>query len=807
METMMTRPSDRRPQSIPALVALLVSGAAATFCSPGALAQTADDSQNLVAANATGAAGDADINRNDDGNLVLEQVIVTARRRNEDAQDVPIPISAIGGAELEGAGQFRLEDLNQRLPSTNVQFNNPRQTSIAVRGLGNNPANDALESSVGVYLDGVYLGRASMGNLDLIDIDQIALLRGPQGTLFGKNTTAGVLNISTRAPTFTPEVQAEASYGDYNYFQLRGSASDALIGEQLAGRISVSRTYKQGFVTDVTDGRDLDGTSRFSTRGQLLWNPADAFSLRVIGDYNTESEDTGAGVLYSTGPNAGARYWAAIAAAGAHVVYDPDYETSTLDGRQHMQVRTGGASAEANWKLGGGYTITSISAWRSWFFHPENDADGTDLSAFVNAGQRVRDKQITEELRLASPTSDYFDWVAGLYYFNQVQYNDSYQQYGPNGTAIGALRLGAPAFVNGLVANHQFLKTLSGSAFAQATWHPVQNWEVTAGLRDTKERKDVHVEQANSNSTAPAFLATFPAAQTGPLQRDDNNVSALLSLSHKVNDSVLVYVSGSRGAKSGAIDPRIPAGGLPVSSLNIRPEVANDGELGIKTTWLDHKLTANANLFLTKVRDYQANLLVPPTVGTTFVQVLANVGGVRTRGVESEIAYASGEHFSLRLSASYNDAIYTDYHNAPCSAEALLAAGGITPGANGYTCDLTGQPLVGAPKWILNPGVQFAHTLGAFHGTAQVDYAWRSTFYGSADDSEFARVPAYGLLNARYGLELLRGESSFGIAFWAKNLLDKRYVLGGLATANALYSYSETPGEPRTYGVTLQAKL
>jgi iron complex outermembrane receptor protein len=780
---------------------------AALLAAANATAAGVDGAIGIGADAGDGGAPGESINAGDDNGGGLEQVLVTARRRTENAQDVPIPIAAVGGAELEGAGQFRLEELNQRLPSTNVQFNNPRQTSIAVRGLGNNPANDALESSVGVYLDGVYLGRASMANLDLVDIEQVALLRGPQGTLFGKNTTAGVLNISTRKPVFTPELVGEASYGNFGYFQLKASASDALVGNTLAGRLSVARTYKQGFVTDVTDGRDFDGTNRFGSRGQLLWKPTDDFSLRFTGDYNTENADTGASSLYSLGPNGGARYLAAIAAAGAHVVYDPTYRTTTINGRQHMEVETGGASAEANWNLGG-YTLTSITAWRSWFFHPENDADGTNLSAFVNAGQRVRDKQLTEELRIASPDNETFNWVGGLYLFNQVQHNDAYTQYGSAAAAIGILRLGAPAFANGLVSTHQFLKTASASAFAQVTWHPAEGWELAAGLRDTKERKQVHVEQATSNNTAPAFLATFPNTQTGPLQRDDNNVSSLLSLSRKLGRDALVYGSVSRGAKSGAIDPRIPAGGLPVSSLDIRPEVATDVELGIKSSLLERRLVLNANLFWTKVKDYQANLLVPPTTGTTFVQVLANVGGVRTQGLESEISFAAGDHLNLRLSASYNDATYTDYRNAPCSAEALLAAGGINPGQGGYTCNLTGHTLVGAPKWIVNPGVQYGYSLGgSLKATAQADYAWRSTFYGSADDSELARVPSYGVLNVRWGLEGGSGHRTWGVALWSKNVLNKRYVLGGLATAGALYSYSETPGEPRTYGLTLQASL
>src|SRR3569833_1511754 len=186
----------------------------------------------------------------------VESVTVSARRVTENVQSVPIPIAVVSGNALENAGQFRLEELNQRLPSTNVQFGNPRQTSVAVRGLGNNPANDALESSVGVFLDYVYLGRPGMANVDLFGLEQGALLRGPQGTLFGKNTTAGVLNLQTRLPTFQPEYRFEASGGNYGFYQVRGSASGPLYEDILAGRVSVARSRQDGFVEDLTNGRD-----------------------------------------------------------------------------------------------------------------------------------------------------------------------------------------------------------------------------------------------------------------------------------------------------------------------------------------------------------------------------------------------------------------------------------------------------------------------------------------------------------------------------------------------------------------------
>jgi outer membrane receptor protein involved in Fe transport len=196
----------------------------------------------------------ADADANDsEGRGGLDEVVVTARRRAEKVQDVPIPITALSGSSLEESGQYRLEDLNERLPSLNAQFANPRQTSIAVRGLGNNPANDGLESSVGIYLDDVYLGRPGMANQDFVDIEQVSLLRGPQGTLFGKNTTAGVLNLTTRVPSFAPDGVIETSFGNYGYYQVRGTLSGpiSVLGVGIATAVHAGPAERQAFYGDL----------------------------------------------------------------------------------------------------------------------------------------------------------------------------------------------------------------------------------------------------------------------------------------------------------------------------------------------------------------------------------------------------------------------------------------------------------------------------------------------------------------------------------------------------------------------------
>jgi iron complex outermembrane receptor protein len=730
----------------------------------------------------------------------IAEITVSARRRTENAQNVPIPIAAVSGDSLEQAGQFRLESLNQSLPSTNIQYANPRQASIAVRGLGNNPANDALESSVGVYIDDVYLGRASMANLDLIDIGQVALLRGPQGTLFGKNTTAGVLNIMTREPTFQPQGSVEATYGNYGSYQVRGVWSQPLVGDELAGRFSFSHTTQGGFVNDVTTGHELNGSNRSGGRGQLLWKPTDVFSLRLIGDYSEEHSDTGIGVLYNPGPNNGAKYYAAVAAAGATVVYDPNFETTTIDGRQHMDVRQGGGSAEANWQIGD-YKLTSITAYRWWWFTPKNDADGTNLKAFTTAGQKVDDNQWTQELRLASPSDQPLSYVVGLYYFNQHQDNLLYTQYGPDATAIQDLALGAASFANGYSQTVQYLKTGSEAVFGQVTWRPLERWEFALGLRDTYETKDVSLYRSSAGQAAFVNNPSFAAYSSGQLSRNDNTISALASVSYQFTPTVLGYWSLTRGAKAGGINPTAPVPGLTLNSLYVAPEVATDGELGVKTTLLDRRLVLNANLFWTQVKDYQATLLLEPPAGGSFLQVLSNIGKVRTRGVEADVSAIPLDGLTLRLSASYDDAIYLSYHDAPCSAE-VLAPQNLTPGK--AVCDLTGQQLVGAPKWIANPTVSYNHSLFAgLTGTAYASFSWRSSFFGSADNSRYALVPGYGLLDLRYSIGGKWGGTPWQLSLWSNNALDRRYVIGGLTAASALYNYSEVPGLPRTFGATV----
>ncbi|QLF94433.1 TonB-dependent receptor [Pseudomonas sp. ABC1] len=726
----------------------------------------------------------------------LGTVTVNARRREESAQDVPTPISVLGGEVLENQRIYRVQDIQQLVPSTSVAYVHARQSSIAIRGLGNNPASDGLEGSVGVYLDNVYLGRPGMAVFDLLDVEQIDVLRGPQGTLFGKNTTAGVLNINTRKPTFTPERSIETSVGEDGYFQTKGSISGPL-SETLAGRLSAYRTRDDGYVKNVYNGDDLNGGARQGFRGQLLWQPSETFNLRWIGEYNEEDSNNGILTLYSTGPtiNGVNRYEQRATAAGATLVYGKDRKVN-FDSDQQVTVFQGGTSVEANWTLPNDFTLTSITAYRWWDFTPRND-DGLDVSASINAGVRVRDKQYSQEIRLASPTGGAFDYVLGAYWFKQDLDNRQHNFYGPqadiwNGTATGAL-----ANVTSFGYGH--IDTDSYALFAQGTWHLTQKLDFTAGIRGTYEEKDAWVTRdapiggaAVSGAAANQRQGRHGAYDSGDLSQHSFSPSGLLSLSYQFTPTLLGYGSLAHGEKSGGVN--LTVGAAPTAgadSLLVGTERSNNAELGFKSTWLDNSLLFNANLFWTEVSGYQANAYDHGT----RTQYLTNAGEVRSRGLELESTWKPVRGLTLNANGSWNDVRYTDYEDAPCPPEVSFQTGAPA------SCDLTGHQVVGASKYIANLNGSYQWTLDSgLQPYVNASYAFRSRAVGTIDDSEYGQIPSYALVNLSAGLRGDLGEGQWDVSLWLKNAGDKTYFTSLWNSANG--GYAGVLGTPRTLGLT-----
>lgn len=750
-----------------------------------------------------------------DAAVTLETITVTARRRVEREQDVPAPISVIQSQQLEDAKIYQVQDLQQLLPNFTSQFIHSRQSSVAVRGIGNNTANEGLEGSVGIYLDNVYLGRPGQAVFDLLDIEQIDLLRGPQGTLFGKNTTAGVLNISTKKPVFHPERTIEVSAGERGYKQGKVTLNQPL-SEQVAVRISAYGTRDDGWIDNIYDGSTLNEIDRYGVRGQILFEPSETFNLRVIAEHNSEDSSTGSLIPYSSGPwnpsgapasnlplgEAGSNATTYIDRAvllGARYIDPYDFKVD-FDGEQQSKVKQNALSAELNWDVNG-FKVTSITAWRDWQFNPKNDLDFTRLAA-LSGGFSVDQNQLSQELRLASPVSEVFDYVLGVYYYRQnIDSNNAYE------TGVNALAL-TTAYPNfAQLQGFGEAKTDSYALFGQSTWHVTTELDLTAGLRYTLEKKQGQVNQGEIVPGAYAFLSPlFQSYSSGWLEREDNNLSGLLTASYKFSPTVLGFVTYSTGEKSGGFNVNsvaTPAAILGLDAITIEPEKARNIDIGLKTTWLNNRVLVNTNVFRTEISGYQAITNSAIGFSNQYISLLTNVGDLTSQGLEFDIKVQASSQLSLNFNAAYTDATF-DSGTAPTPFEEFHGDGGdATSGYGKGFRDIRGNRVNGAPRWTLNAGVDHRwHISETIKHYTSVNYGWRSETYADVNNSVYSEIPGYSVFNINTGLIIPHGDNQLSLSLWAKNAFDKHYFLGLVNSGNGLYAGSAA--QPRTIGVSLR---
>jgi len=730
----------------------------------------------------------------------LRTVTVDARGRPEAAQQVPIPLTSIDGETLEAQQSYRLDDLQQWLPSTSITFGDPRQSAIAVRGVGKNPSNDGLEGSTGVYLDNVYLGRAGMATFDLLDIERVDLLRGPQGTLFGKNTTAGVLALHSRPPTWETERSLQLSIGQRGLAQGQAVFSGAL-SEDTAGRLLVYGTHERGTIENLYDGGRVNGGDRSGLRGQWLLRRGDGFSLRVIADQHRERSTYGTRVIYALGGGPAAARARAGGATG--IVNDPRRYAVNTDGVERVDLDQGGMSAEANWKLGSGATLTSITAGRSWKFAPTTN-DNLNIPVLIDGGTRVRQQQFSQELRYAGPTGGAVDHVVGAFYMRQRMRNEISTVFGPQADIV-LQGTRVPVLANASTLSFGALDTESFALFSQATWHATSRLDLTAGLRVTQERKDgrTHRGDSTGGAAATAFLRNRPivlgAYDTGPLAIRQTRPSALLNASYRLDDDAIGYVSASHGERSGGINlagPGAAPGPLGAASLIIGPERVDSLDVGVKSSLWNDRLTLNVNAFLAGVRGYQTSMFVPAGAGAgNYVEILTNAGDLRSQGLELDASARPVRGLTVWTNAAFNDARYRRYDDAPCPSERAFV-----PNAR---CSLTGRQVAGAPRWTFNAGAEYRRPVGpSTQHFVSAAYAWRSAQDGTLDGSVYSRIAAYGLIHLATGWKVARGNEAWSLSFWLRNALDKKYFPTVAATANGAYVASV--GTPRTLGMTVR---
>jgi iron complex outermembrane receptor protein len=745
------------------------------------------------------------------------EIVVTARHRTERAQDVPIALSVISGDTIDRTGRNNLIQIAELTPSLTIRSNNARNTFANIRGLGSNSdQNDGLEVGVGFYVDDVYYGRIGASQFDLIDLDRVEVLRGPQGTLFGKNTTAGAINITTRAPSFDPEFHADVSAGERGYRQVRTSLSGGVIDGLLAARITASVTRSDGLLTNAYNGRDVNDYRNVSVRGQLLFTPTSKLSIRIIGDYSKQdsysraSSIVGIFTKYANGAAISNNFADRVARTGYVLPYNPSDPFAGIvdfDAKVQANMEGYGASAKADWDLGGA-TLTSITAYRWWDWYPLNDQDNTSLSINIRGGTTNWQRQFSQELRLASSGERTIDYTLGLYYFWQVVHGLGQYQLGPQ-YAIWNNPNANRALANYAYTNFESdsiiePRTKSYAAFGQLTWNISDALKLTGGLRFTHEDKtglfdqrtvagnDLSTLSVADRATAQALRdALYPVVNYSVATKDDA-LTGQLSLAYKIAPDVLAYASYSRGSKSGGLSlGSLPAGVSPV----VKPETINAYEVGLKSQFWNRRVTFNAAAFWTEVDNYQAAITENIGNTTSFRRYISNIPGVRSRGLEGDLTIAPATGISFTASAAYVDAVYQHYTNAQNAPERRNIS---------EVQDLSGVQLANTPKFVYTLGTDLSHPVAeGSEGYFHADYTHRSSYDTSGSNSQYTLIRPYGVLNARVGVRLSDGR--FDISVWARNLLNKQYFTAISATNTGLITGNI--GDPRTIGATFRTRF
>jgi iron complex outermembrane receptor protein len=770
----------------------------------------------------------------DEAQADSNDIIVTARRRSESAQDIPLAVSVLDAKQLDETGAFNVNRLQQLAPTLQFYSSNPRNTAVNIRGLGVpfGLTSDGFEQGVGIYVDDVYYSRVASATFDFLDVAQIEVLRGPQGTLYGKNTTAGAINIQTNQPTFDFEGRAEVSVGNYNFQQARLAVSGPL-SETVAARIAFSGTSRNGTIRNVTTGENIQSLDNIGLRAQLLWEPTSDLKIKLVGDYNKQDAVCCGSVFVGTGATQRPlnRQFAVLAAAQNYAPpsANPFDRLTDLDSNLNAGNVIAGAALKIAWDVGPG-TFTSVTAWRYWDWKPENDRDFTGLSIVALSQNPSQQDQYTQEFRYAY-TGDRFDFVLGAFAFNQRIDTQGAEAHGINSSRWSIapnnpLSLD-PSVLNGLTArNTQFLKSTSAALFGQLSWKVTDAFTIQPGVRLNYDEKQgfyqrrvftgtgVELAGRETDARSRAQLGVFQPQISAP-EDTDWNLTYDLTLSYEVAPDVLAYGTYAKSFKTIGINQNgLPtdANGQPIAAAGtIRPEKVDHFEVGLKSQFWDRKATLNLAAFRTDIRDYQA------TVNNGQFGVLrgflANAGKVRSQGIEADFSVRPSARFTAYANAAYTDAKYVRFTDAPCPPElagGTTATAGQTPSAPGTpggispaNCDISGQRLPGVSKWSFSFGAEGnvpAKFLGQ-DGEVYLGYdgSYRSNFSSNPSPSAYTFVDGYSLSNLRAGF---RSDDGLSLFVWVRNAFDENYFEQLFVGPGNTGLIAGLPGDPRTFGAT-----
>jgi iron complex outermembrane receptor protein len=630
-----------------------------------------------------------------ENSLALEEVIVTATKREQSLQDVSVAVTALTENMIKEQLITSTEDLIEMVPSLTLQKGtNPRQTSFNIRGIGTQSFSSAVEPSVSTMLDGVVMGRSGQAFMQLLDIQRVEVLRGPQGTLFGKNSTAGVVHIITQAPTdeHTGEVMGTVmSEDEYR----AGVTLSGPLTDSLGYRLSANYNDVEGYTKNYYTGNELNGYDDWSVRGKLRWF-GDDWTVDWSSDYSEADCDCTASPIYALDPFGG---------NDAEIQEILDSIAPVVPGKENDEVNQNkegaheteqwGHALTVNWDIGE-FTLTSITALRAFEISgkADGDIDGQpiDVLGFDQGGATEQD-QFTQELRITSPADGPLTYVAGLFYFDQTVERTFERafEFAPGLPGIGVATFEAD--------------TLNWAAFGEATWALSDSWRVIIGARYTEDEIDYTYSRTREG---------FPAGLPDPVEptkggTDEDDLSGKLALQWDFSDDGMAYLSFTQGYKGPAYD--LTFGTDPVDLERVDPETSDSWELGLKSTFLNGQIMFNAALFHSVYEDFQSQAFFDPD-GTPDCPddnpgcdpeddpggfFLINAGEVQTQGLEIDLLYQVTENLRLSGGLALVDATIEDYPQGNCS-DGQKFRGECPLGLQ----DLSGGDLPFSPDWKAN---------------------------------------------------------------------------------------------------------
>lgn len=624
----------------------------------------------------------------------LGEVVVTARKREEQAKDVPMSISVIGGDRLERHGDENLRDIGSLFPGVSFNDSNSGNSEFSIRGLTS--AGSGSDTSVGLYVDGVFVGNEAAASQRLFDLRNVQILRGPQGTLFGRNTVAGAINIETRMPEPGFSGSVDSTLGNYGLRQFGGTLNVPLVDDRLIARISYVDRKRDGYLKNLAQpgerGNDENGQS---ARLHVLAKPTESLKLLFSAD---GSHDNTCDNMFTL-------------VGGALYNGNTDPDVSAWDGPCRDRIDVKGYSLRADQQLGD-LTLTSITAYRDRNSYFLTDRDFTALPV-LTTGLQTAENQFTQELRLANAGNERFNWTAGAFFFNSRHFQDTILELGP-----GFLGPGLSNAVHALAHT----RTKSYAGFATGDYQLTEKLKAELGLRYTSEKKSVDYVQT-ATLPIPGFGVVAPFHKSV----DGGEWSPTMTLSYGLDSGAMVYARAARGYKSGGFNAGPSSN---PAQIEFQPEKLTSYEVGYKAELLDGRLRFDGDVYYL---DY-TNIQQADQDGSGFF--ISNAASARSYGAETQLAMWLGEHATLNAGLGYVDAKYLRF------------------GAK------SGNVLPRAPQWTGSLSLDLSWNMGASGSLFVIpEVAYRGANYVDSANTEMFRQRAHTSVNLRAGFESYAGWS------------------------------------------------